>query len=105
MNYPDDFSEQLRQMEREMYRAAGLEPPLKSADPQVQAGGVGGIYHWVSSLKGIAKVAAVVIIGIIAFAIVSFVLKLLWAAITLAMLAVIVYVLYKVFFTPTSPLE
>jgi hypothetical protein len=106
MNRPDEFAEKFRQMEQEVYRSAGLEPPLKSADPQAQSGGIRGIYNWVSNLSGIAKVVAVVVIGMIAFAIISFVLKLLWAAFTLAMLAIIVYVLYKVFFAPTpTPLE
>jgi len=106
MNRPDEFAEKFRQMEQEVYRSAGLEPPLKSADPNVQSAGILGIYNWISNLNGVAKVVAVVVIGIIAFAIISFVLKLLWAAFTLAMLAIIVYVLYKVFFAPTpTPLE
>ncbi len=101
MTRPDDFAEKLRQLEQEAYRSAGLEPPLKSADPAVQSSGLRGVYSWVSNLNGIAKVAAVVLLGIIAFAVISFVLKLLWAAITLAMLVVIIYVLYRVFFAPT----
>ena len=106
MNRPDDFAEKFRQMEQEVYRSAGLEPPLKSADPNVQTGGVRGLYNWINNLNGIAKVAAVVVLGIIAFAVISFVLKLIWAAFTLTVLAVTVYVLYKVFFAPTpKPLE
>jgi ABC-type multidrug transport system fused ATPase/permease subunit len=106
MSNPNDFQDRMRQIEQEMYRSAGVEPPLKSADPTARSFDVQSIYGWVNSLTGVAKVVAVVIIGIIAFAVVSFILKLVWAAFTLAMLAVIVFVLYKVFFEPTpTPLE
>lgn len=106
MNQPDDLQEKMRQMEQEVYRSVRIEPPLKSADPAVQSGGLNGLYQWINGLNGVAKVAAVVVLGLIAFAVISFVLKLVWAAISLSVIAVIIYVLYKVFFEPTpKPLE
>jgi hypothetical protein len=106
MTQPDDLQERIRQMEQEVYRSVRIEPPLKSADPAVQSGGINGLYQWINGLNGVAKVAAVVVLGLIAFAVISFILQLVWAAITLSVFAVIVYALYKIFFETTpTPLE
>lgn len=94
---PQDFEERIRQIEQEVY-----QPPLKSADPNAPTHRLQGIYAWVNSLSGVAKVVAVVVIGLVLFAIISFILNLLWGLLSLAMLIAVVYVLWKIFFAPNS---
>lgn len=119
MSTKDDLEERFRSLEREVYAETNNHPPMKSADPYAQKGkgdsipqipdlesaksALTGVVSWVNSLSGAARIAAIAIVGIIAFSIISFLLKLVWQAISLGVMALVIYVLYKVFFAPNPP--
>lgn len=119
MSTKDELEERFRALEREVYADPKNQPPLKSADPNAQQSkedfkpqipdlesaksALSGVVSWVNGLTGATRIAAIVIVGIIAFSIISFLLRLVWQAISLGVMALVIYVLYKVFFAPNPP--
>lgn len=112
MSQTDNLEERFRELEREvMGKQAKANPePDKRAEPEfvavgqsVEAAktGLGSLIAWVNSLTGATKVAAIVVIGLVAFTLLNFVFKLVTAAISIGILALVGFVLYKVFFEPT----
>jgi hypothetical protein len=112
MSQTDNLEERFRELEREvMGKQANANPePDKRAEPEfvavgqsVEAAktGLGSLIAWVNSLTGAPKVAAIVVIGLIAFTIISFVFRLVSLAITIGLFALVGFILYKVFFEPT----
>ncbi len=111
----DDLEERFRQMEREVN--SKFETPMKSADPfksefnQVSENTVetaktslSGLVGWINSLKGVTKIVAIAVVGILTFTLVKFLVNLVAAAVSLAFMLAIGYILYKVFFeTKSSP--
>ncbi|MBD2187358.1 hypothetical protein [Pseudanabaena mucicola] len=115
MNQPDNLEERFRQLEREVMgskQQTSSQPhdPNKRAEPEFVAVGqgvdaaktsLGSLIAWVNSLTGATKVAAIVVIGLVSFTILSFVFKLVTAAISIGIMALVGFILYKVFFEPT----
>jgi hypothetical protein len=112
MSQTDNLEERFRELEREvMGKQAKANPePDKRAEPEfvaVEQGveaaktGLGSLIAWVNSLTGATKVAAIVVIGLVAFTLLNFVFKLVTAAISIGIMALVGFILYKVFFEPT----
>jgi hypothetical protein len=112
MNQQDDLEERFRQLEQEVMknRAPGTEPN-KRAEPEIvgiQQGvetakqGLAGLIEWVNSLTGPVKVIAIVVLGLIAFSLLNFVFKAVMAVISISIMALVGYVLYKLFFEPSK---
>ncbi len=123
-NSPDDLEQRFRQLEREVDRAFTGDR-LKSADPEAEsqqqpttngnpvesgqtlvdsakAGGM-ELLRWINGLTGPVKVVAVIALGLAVFSILNFVFRLVVAAISVGIMALVGYVLYKLFFAPTAP--
>jgi hypothetical protein len=120
MSNPNDIEERFRQLEREVN--AKSEPPLKRAEPDKNAqngspfgvdginvdtakSGLSKLISWINSLTGPTKVIAIAVVGIIAFTILNILFKAVMAAISLGIMALVVFVLYKVFFQAGSSSE
>jgi hypothetical protein len=117
MSNPNDIEERFRQLEREVN--AKNETPLKRAEPDKNGSpfGVDGInvdtaksglsklISWINSLTGATKVIAIAVVGIVAFTILNILFKAVMAAISLGIMALVVFVLYKVFFQANSSSE
>lgn len=114
MSQTDNLEERFRELEREVMGKqqanSQSQDPNKRAEPEfvavgqsVEAAktGLGSLIAWVNSLTGATKIAAIVVIGLVAFTILNFVFKLVTAAISIGILALVGFVLYKVFFEPT----
>jgi hypothetical protein len=111
MSQTDNLEERFRELEREVMGKQKANPePDKRAEPEfvavgqsVEAAktGLGSLIAWVNSLTGAPKVAAIVVIGLIAIMIISFVFRLVSLAITIGLFALVGFILYKVFFEPT----
>lgn len=115
MSQTDNLEERFRELEREVMgnkQQATNQPhnPDKRAEPEFVAigqsvdaakTGLGSLIAWVNSLTGATKIAAIVVIGLVAFTILNFVFKLVTAAISIGILALVGFILYKVFFEPT----
>jgi hypothetical protein len=115
MSQPDNLEERFRELEREVMgnkqQASGqTQDPNKRAEPEriaigqsVDAAktGLGSLVAWVNSLTGATKVAAIVVIGLVSFTILSFIFKLVTAAISIGIMALVGFILYKVFFEPS----
>ncbi|MEE3718677.1 hypothetical protein V2H45_18200 [Tumidithrix elongata RA019] len=121
MSNPNDIEERFRQLEREMNMKSS-EPPLKRAEPEKSSqnsspfgvdginmdtakSGLGSLISWINSLTGATKVIAIAVVGIITFTILNILFKAVMAAISLGIMALVVFVLYKVFFQPSSSTE
>ena len=116
MSQTDNLEERFRELEREVMgnkQSASSQPhdPNKRAEPEFAAVGqsvevaktsLGSLVTWVNSLTGATKIAAIVVIGLVAFTILSFVFKLVTLTIAIGILALVGFILYKVFFE-TSP--
>ncbi len=114
MNSPDDLEERMRQLEKEM-NFNQAEPPIKRAEPERTSEslphstldpaklGLSGLVSWVNSLTGVTKVVAIVGLGIVAFSILKFVFNLFAAVVSLGLMALVAYVLYKLFFETQPP--
>ncbi|OIP74733.1 MAG: hypothetical protein AUK48_09070 [Oscillatoriales cyanobacterium CG2_30_44_21] len=114
MSQTDNIEERFRELEREvMGKQANSQSqdPNKRAEPEFVAigqgvdtakAGLGSLIGWVNSLTGTAKVAAIVVLGLVSFSILSFVFKLVSAAISIGIMALVGLILYKVFFEPSS---
>ncbi len=118
MSQTDNLEERFRELEREVMgnkQQAGSQPhnPDKRAEPEFVAVGQGvetaktslsSVVSWVNSLTGASKIAAIVAIGLAAFTIVSFLLKLVSLAVSIGIMALVGFILYKVFFesSPTK---
>jgi len=116
MSQTDNLEERFRELEREVMgnkQQANSQPhdPNKRAEPEFVAvsqgvdaakTSVGSLISWVNSLTGATKIAAIVVIGLVAFTILNFVFKLLTAAISIGIMALVGFILYKVFFEPSS---
>lgn len=123
-NSPDDLEQRFRQLEREVDRAFTGDR-MKSADPEAEpqqqpttngnavdsgqtlvdsakAGGM-ELLRWINGLTGPVKVVAVIALGIAVFSILNFVFRIVVAAISVGIMALVGYVLYKLFFAPTPP--
>ncbi len=113
MSQSDNLEERFRELEREVMgnkqQANGQHDPNKRAEPEriaigqsVDAAktGLGSLVAWVNSLTGATKVAAIIVIGLVSFTILSFVFKLVAAAISIGIMALVGFILYKVFFEP-----
>lgn len=115
MSNSDDLEEKFRQMEREVN--SKFEAPMKSADPfksefnqasentvETAKTSLSGIVNWINSLTGVTKIVAIALVGILTFTIVKFLVNLVAAAVSLAFMVAIAYILYKIFFeTKSSP--
>jgi uncharacterized membrane protein len=115
MSNSDDLEERFRQLEREVNNK--FETPMKSANPfksefnqasentvETAKTSLSGLVNWINSLTGVTKIIAIAVVGILTFAIVKFLVNIVAAAVSLAFMLAIAYVLYKVFFeTPSSP--
>ena len=115
MSQPDNLEERFRELEREVMGnkqpASGqTHDPNKRAEPEriaigqsVDAAktGLGSLIAWVNSLTGATKVAAIVVIGLVSFTILSFIFRLVTAAISIGIMALVGFILYKVFFEPS----
>jgi hypothetical protein len=119
MSQTDNLEERFRELEREVMgnkQANSQQPsqphnPDKRAEPEFVAVSqgvdaakisLGSLIDWVNSLTGATKVAAIVVIGLIAFTILNFVFKLVTAAISIGIMVLVGFILYKVFFEPNS---
>jgi hypothetical protein len=112
MSQTDNLEERFRELEREVMGKQQASPePNKRAEPEfvaVEQGveaaktGVSSLIDWVNGLTGATKVVAIVILGIAAFTILNFVFKLVAAVISLGIMALVGFILYKVFFEPTA---
>jgi type IV secretory pathway VirB6-like protein len=119
MSQTDNLEERFRELEREVMgnkQANSQQPsqphnPDKRAEPEFVAVSQGvdaaktslaSLIDWVNSLTGATKVAAIVVIGLVAFTLLNFVFKLVTAAISIGILALVGFILYKVFFEPTE---
>jgi hypothetical protein len=115
MSSPDHISDSVedrfQQLEKEINAKAN--DTMRRAEPERQDDAsvsskvnysLASLISWINGLTGPTKVAAIVVVGLIAFSILSFVLKLVSVAISLSILALVGYVLYKIFFekTPTE---
>ncbi|NJK59622.1 MAG: hypothetical protein HC918_04355 [Oscillatoriales cyanobacterium SM2_1_8] len=97
----DDLEARFRELEREV----GANPPPTRPMPQPEAASVTGaiaqgwqgLTGWIHGLTGPAKIVAIVVVGLLAFKLLSFFLNLLSTLISLGLLAGVAYVLYKVF--------
>jgi len=115
MSQTDNLEERFRELEREMMgnkqqASSQTHDPNKRAEPEfvavgqsVEAAktGLGSLIAWVNSLTGPTKVAAIVAIGLVSFTILSFVFKLVSLAISIGIMALVGFILYKVFFEPS----
>jgi len=92
----DDLESRFRELEREV-GASAPPPPDESANVTgAIARGWQGLTGWIDGLSGPAKIVAIVVVGLLAFKLLSFFLNLLSTLISLGILAAVVYVLYKV---------
>ena len=110
MSQTDSLEERFRELEREVMsnkQQPTSDNPNKRAEPEFVAVGqgvdvaknsLGGLIGWVNGLTGATKVVATVVIGLVAFTILSFVFKLITAAISIGIMALVGFILYKVFF-------
>ncbi len=119
MSQTDNLEERFRELEREVmgnkqqsnnHTTNQTHNPDKRAEPEFVAVGqsvdaaktsVGSLISWVNSLTGATKVAAIVVIGLVVFTVINFAFKLLAAAISIGLMALVGFILYKVFFEPT----
>lgn len=115
MSQTDNLEERFRELEREVIAnkqqtSSQTHDPNKRAEPEfvavgqsVEAAktGLGSLIAWVNSLTGATKVAAIVAIGLVSFTILSFVFKLVSLAISIGIMALVGFILYKVFFEPS----
>jgi hypothetical protein len=115
MSQTDNLEERFRELEREVMgnkqqASSQTHDPNKRAEPEfvavgqsVEAAktGLGSLIAWVNSLTGATKVAAIVAIGLVSFTILSFVFKLVSLAISIGIMALVGFILYKVFFEPS----
>jgi hypothetical protein len=115
MSQTDNLEERFRELEREVMgnkQQANSQPhnPDKRAEPEFVAVGQGvdtaktslsSLVAWVNSLTGVTKVVAIAVLGLVAFTILSFVFKLVTAAISIGIMALVGFILYKVFFEPS----
>ncbi len=110
----DNLEERFRELEREVMGKqtvnAQTHDPNKRAEPEFVAvgqsvdaakTGLGSLIAWVNSLTGATKIAAIVVIGLVTFTIMNFVFKLVTAAISIGIMALVGFILYKVFFEPS----
>jgi hypothetical protein len=116
MSQTDNLEERFRELEREVMgnkqqANSQMHDPNKRAEPEFVAVGQGvdaaktslsSLITWVNGLTGATKVAAIVVIGLVAFTILNFVFKLLTAAISIGIMALVGLILYKVFFEPSA---
>jgi hypothetical protein len=123
MNNPDNLEERFRQLEKEVYASGQqqqqppIDPQMKRAEPEKRSdqtfanGGfessvdtakswLSDLVVWINGLTGVTKIVAIAVVGVVAFGIMSFVFKLVTAAISLAIMALVVYILYKLFLEP-----
>jgi hypothetical protein len=116
MNGLDDIEEKFRRLEREVN---GVKQEINSdqpgqpdqQSPQTSSTGIVGAFktsladlvRWINGMTGASKVVAVVVLGLLVFTVIGFVLKLATAAISLAVLAAVVWILYKFFFEANTP--
>jgi len=94
----DDLESRFRELEREV--GANTSPPPTPQEGAVTgaiAQGWRGLTGWIDGLSGPAKIVAIVVVGLLAFKLLSFFLNLLSTLISLGLLAGVAYVLYKVF--------
>ena len=115
MSQTDNLEERFRELEREVMgnkQQSKSPEPDKRAEPEFVAVGqsvdaaktsLSSLIAWVNSLTGATKVAAIVVIGLVSFSILSFVFKLVTAAISIGIMALVGFILYKVFFESTPP--
>ena len=116
MSQTDNLEERFRELEREvMGNKQQINnqsyDPNKRAEPEFVAvtqasdaakANVGSLINWVNKLTGATKVAAIIVIGLVSFTILSFVFKLVTAAISIGIMALVGFILYKVFFASSS---
>lgn len=115
MSSPDHISdsveERFQQLEKEINAKAN--DTMRRAEPERQDDAsvsskfnysLASLISWINGLTGPTKVVAIVVVGLVAFTILNFLFKLVAAAISLSILALVGYVLYKVFFE-TTPTE
>jgi flagellar biosynthesis/type III secretory pathway M-ring protein FliF/YscJ len=121
MNNPDNLEERFRQLEKEVYASTQQQSndPTKRAEPDQQRSDdptvanssfdssintakswAADLVTWINGLTGVTKIVAIAVVGVVAFGIMSFVFRLVTAAISLAIMALVVYILYKVFLEP-----
>ena len=114
MSQTDNLEERFRELEREVMGnkqqvSNPTHNPDKRAEPEFVAVGqsvdaaktsLGSLISWVNSLTGATKIAAIVVIGLVVFTIINFAFKLLAAAISIGIMALVGFILYKVFFEP-----
>lgn len=100
----DDLEARFRELEREVGATPKPVPPTEQASGQTVlsmtgaiAQGWRGLTGWIHSLNGPAKIVAIVVVGLLAFKLLSFFLNLLSTLISLGILAAVAYVLYQVF--------
>lgn len=89
----DSIEERFRQLEQEV---AGV---ISDSAPPKIAKGWQGLTIWVNGLTGTTKIAAVAVIGLAAFVVLNFLLKTVMAILSLAIMGMIAYVLWQIFFT------
>ena len=115
MSQPNNLEERFRELEREVMgkQQANSQThiPDKRAEPEFVAvgqsvdaakTGLGSLIAWVNSLTGATRIAAIIVIGLVSFKLLSIVFELVTAAISLGILALVGFILYKVFFGNTT---
>ncbi len=112
MSQTDNLEERFRELEREVMgnKQQATSNPDKRAEPEFVAVGqsvdaaktsLSSLINWVNSLTGATKIVAIVVIGLVVFTVINFAFKLLAAAISIGIMALVGFILYKVFFEPT----
>jgi hypothetical protein len=105
----NDIEEKFRRLEREVNdvkEEINSDNPNPGQSSQTSATGIVGAFktsladlvRWINGMTGASKVVAVVVLGLLVFTVIGFVLKLVTAAISLAVLAAVIWLLYKLFF-------
>jgi hypothetical protein len=115
MSQPDNLEERFRELEREVMgkqqASSQSQFPDKRAEPEYAAVGqsveaaktsFGSLFTWVNSLTGATKIVAIIVIGLVSFKLLSIVFELVTAVISLGILALVGFILYKVFFKSTD---
>jgi hypothetical protein len=109
----EDIEERFRQLEREaMAEPVKRAEPARSSEPTAPPntasdaiGIMSSLFGWIDRQTGATKIVAIASVGIIGFAILNFLFKIVAAGISLAIFAAVMYVLYKVFLekSPSDP--
>lgn len=106
-----DYDRKLQELEDQLNKEqprfsveTKLEQPfVRFVNPSGLQSAFNQVAHWFNNLPKSGKVAVAVITALVAFSVLKTVLQLVASLISLAILGVILYLVYKFFVTPQSP--